>query len=50
VDTHDGGGRPGAHAVTAPDWAAILAGAAGVAWINWYFFLAADRRGGPRGA
>jgi plastocyanin domain-containing protein len=29
--------------MTLPEWIAILAGAAAIAWVNWYFFLA--RRG-----
>ncbi len=25
------------------DWIVVLAGAAAVAWVNWYFFLASRR-------
>jgi hypothetical protein len=26
--------------MTAADWGVIAAGAAAIAWVNWYFFLA----------
>jgi hypothetical protein len=29
--------------LSALDWIVILAGAAAVAWVNWYFFLAPRR-------
>lgn len=39
--------------MSALDWAVLLAGAAAVAWVNWYFFLAGRRaqpaREKPRG-
>lgn len=34
--------------MSAGDWAAILGGAAAIAWVNWYFFLA--ERGSARAA
>jgi len=40
--------------VSAADWVVIVAGAAAIAWVNWYFFLAGRatnqraRRGGVR--
>jgi hypothetical protein len=27
------------------DWVVILAGAAAIAWVNWYFFLARRKEG-----
>ncbi len=30
--------------MTLDDWLVIAAGAAAIAWVNWYFFLA-ERRG-----
>jgi hypothetical protein len=39
--------------ITGSEWLVILAGAAAIAWVNWYFFVAgrsdgAARRGGDR--
>jgi hypothetical protein len=32
--------------MTPGDWGVIAAGAAAIAWINWYFFLAKRAAGG----
>lgn len=31
--------------MSASEWAVVLAGAAGIAWVNWYFFLTSGAAG-----
>lgn len=31
--------------MTGADWIVLAAGAAAIAWVNWYFFKSSDRSG-----
>lgn len=35
--------------MTGSEWMVVLAGAAAIIWVNWYFFLAGGSRGERQG-